>query len=409
MRDMRDGAELARSFDLSALPPAFYDDPFPYYHALRAFDPVLRLADGSYFLTRYADLAAVYRDTKTFSSDKRIEYGPKYGQDSLLYEHHTTSLVFNDPPLHTRVRRIIIGALSPKAVAALEPGLIGMVDRLLDALAAKDEVDLIGDFASTIPIEVIGNLLDVPHAERAPLRGWSIAILSALEPAVAPAAQAAGNRAVEEFLAYLRVLVAARRVRPGDPERDVLTRLIRGEEDGERLSETELLHNCIFLLNAGHETTTNLIGNGLAALLDWPGEKQLLVEQPDLIESAIEEFLRFESSNQLGNRMTATAAVIGGVPVPERTPITLCIGAANRDPQQFPDPDTLDVRRSPNRHLAFAAGPHQCAGLHIARLEGRIGISRFLKRFPNYRLRAQPVRGGRARFRGFQSIPVHLT
>jgi hypothetical protein len=176
MRDMRDGAELARSFDLSALPPAFYDDPFPYYHALRAFDPVLRLADGSYFLTRYADLAAVYRDTKTFSSDKRIEYGPKYGQDSLLYEHHTTSLVFNDPPLHTRVRRIIIGALSPKAVAALEPGLIGMVDRLLDALAAKDEVDLIGDFASTIPIEVIGNLLDVPHAERAPLRGWSIAI-----------------------------------------------------------------------------------------------------------------------------------------------------------------------------------------------------------------------------------------
>ncbi|HVA34196.1 MAG TPA: cytochrome P450 [Candidatus Baltobacteraceae bacterium] len=401
--------ELARTFDLSALPPAFYEDPFPYYHALRAYDPVLRLADGSYFLTRYADLAAVYRDTKTFSSDKQIEYGPKYGPDSLLYEHHTTSLVFNDPPLHTRVRRIIIGALSPKAVAALEPGLIAMVDRLLDDLAVKDDVDLIDDFASTIPIEVIGNLLGVPYGERAPLRGWSNAILSALEPAPSAAVLAAGNRSVEEFLAYLRVLVAGRRERPGDPERDVLTRLLRGEDDGTRLSEAELLHNCIFLLNAGHETTTNLIGNGLAALLDWPAQKQLLLEQPTLIASAVEEFLRFESSNQLGNRMTTAAATVGGVPIAARTPLTLCIGAANRDPAQFPEPDVLDVRRSPNRHLGFASGPHQCAGLHIARLEGRIGISRFLRRFPNYRLRAQPKRGGRARFRGFLSLPVHLS
>jgi cytochrome P450 len=409
MHSTRNGAELARSFDLSALPPAFYDDPFPYYHALRAYDPVLRLADGSYFLTRYADLQAVYRDTKTFSSDKHIEYAPKYGSDSLLYEHHTTSLVFNDPPLHTRVRRIIIGALSPKAVAALEPGLIAMVDGLLDALALKNEVDLIDDFASSIPIEVIGNLLGVPHRERAPLRGWSTGILTALEPTISPAAQTTGNRAVEEFLAYLRILVEDRRKHPGDPESDVLTRLIRGEENGDRLSETELLHNCIFLLNAGHETTTNLIGNGLAALLDWSEQKQLLATEPALIESAIEEFLRYDSSNQLGNRMTATDAVVGGVPMPAGTPLTLCIGAANRDPAQFPDPDTLNVRRSPNRHLAFASGPHQCAGLHIARLEGRIGISHFLRRFPRYRLHGQPKRGGRARFRGYQSIPVQLT
>ena len=408
MRNAPDGAELARSFDLSALPAAFYDDPFPYYHALRAYDPVLRLADGSYFLTRYADLQAVYRDTKTFSSDKRIEYGPKYGIGSLLYQHHTTSLVFNDPPLHTRVRRIIIGALSPKAVSALEPGLIAMVDRLLDALALKGEVDLIDDFAATIPIEVIGNLLDVPHHERAPLRGWSLAILGALEPAVSAAAQAAGNRAVEEFLTYLQFLVARRRTDPGDPERDVLTRLIRGERDGERLSEIELLHNCIFLLNAGHETTTNLIGNGLAALLEWPDQKRLLIDGPEHIESAVEEFLRFESSNQLGNRMTTAAAVVGDVTLPAHASLTLCIGAANRDLEQFPDPDVLDVRRSPNRHLGFASGPHQCAGLHVARLEGRIGISRFLRRFPNYRLRGQPSRGGRARFRGFLTIPVHL-
>jgi cytochrome P450 len=409
MRDTQAGAELARSFDLSALPPAFYDDPFPTYHALRAYDPVLRLADGSYFLTRYADLNAVYRDTKTFTSDKQVEFAPKYGPESLLYQHHTTSLVFNDPPLHTRVRHIIIGALSPNAVSALEPGLVAMVGGLLDALAAKNDVDLIDDFASTIPIEVIGNLLGVPHAERAPLRTWSLAILGALEPAPSVEVHSAGNRAVDEFLAYLRILVAERREHPGDPESDVLTRLILGEDNGERLTETELLHNCIFLLNAGHETTTNLIGNGLAALLDWPEQKQALIAEPALIESAIEEFLRFESSNQLGNRMTATAAVVGGVPLPGGTPLTLCIGAANRDPVQFPDPDVLDIRRSPNRHLAFASGPHQCAGLHIARLEGRIGIAAFLRRFPRYRLRGTPVRGGRARFRGFMHIPVTLT
>jgi cytochrome P450 len=408
MHDVRDAEELARSFDLSALPPAFYDDPFPYYHALRAYDPVLRLADGTYFLTRYADLQAVYRDTKTFTSDKHAEFGPKYGAGSLLYEHHTTSLVFNDPPLHTRVRRIIIGALSPKAVEALEPGLIAMIDGLLETLAAKNDVDLIGDYASTIPIEVIGNLLGIPPEERAPLREWSLAILSALEPAPSAPVQAAGNRAVADFLAYLRVLVKARRRRPGDPERDVLTRLIQGEDTGERLTETELLHNSIFLLNAGHETTTNLIGNGLAALLDWPEQKQLLRDGPGLIESAVEEFLRFESSNQLGNRMTASPAVVGGVTLAAGTPLTLCIGAANRDPEQFPDPDRLDLRRSPNRHLAFASGPHQCAGLHIARLEARLGISRFLRRFPDYRLRARPTRGGRARFRGFLEIPARL-
>ncbi len=406
---MREGAELARSFDLSALPPAFYENPFPYYHALRAYDPVLKLGDGSYFLTRYADLQAVYRDTKTFSSDKQVEFAPKYGSDSLLYQHHTTSLVFNDPPLHTRVRRIIIGALSPKAVGALEPGLRAMVDRLLDALAAKDDVDLIDDFASTIPIEVIGNLLGVPPHERAPLRGWSNAILSALEPAPSAAVQAAGNRAVEEFLAYLRVLIAGRRERPGNVEHDVLTRLIVSEVGGEGLSEIELLHNCIFLLNAGHETTTNLIGNGLAALLEWPDQRQLLIDEPALIETAVEEFLRFDSSNQLGNRMTVAACAVGGVPLPAGTPLTLCIGAANRDPEQFPDPDVLDVRRSPNHHLGFASGPHQCAGLHVARLEGRIAIAGFLRRFPQYRSRGRPVRGGRARFRGFVALPVQLS
>jgi cytochrome P450 len=399
--------ELAGRFDLEKLTPEFYINPYPTYRALRENEPVKRLPNGSYFLTRYDDLVTAYKNTKAFSSDKKKEFAPKYGS-SPLYEHHTTSLVFNDPPAHTRVRRLIMGALSPRAIAEMEPALIALVDGLLDAIATKGRFELIDDFAAAIPVEVIGNLLDVPHQEREPLRDWSLAILGALEPVIGPAAFARGNKAVADFLAYLETLVARRREKPGNPERDVLTRLIQGEPNGERLSEKELLHNCIFLLNAGHETTTNLIGNGLVALLQHPEQKRRLIQSPDLIKTAVEEVLRYESSNQLGNRMTNERIELGGVIMEAGTPITLCIGAANRDPAQFPDPETFDVARTPNRHLAFATGAHQCAGMALARLEGAIAISRFLARFPNYALSGEPVRGGRVRFRGFLNIPCTI-
>src|SRR3984957_6944073 len=400
--------ELAANFDLEKLTPEFYADPYPTYAALREFEPVKRMPNGSWFLTRYDDLVTAYKSTKAFSSDKKKEFAPKYGA-SLLYEHHTTSLVFNDPPAHTRVRRLIMGALSPRAIAQMEPDLIALVDRLLDSIAAKGNFELIGDFASAIPVQVIGNLLDVPIDEREPLRDWSLAILGALEPVISAEVFARGNRAVKDFLAYLEILVERRRMRPGNPERDVLTRLIQGEDNGEhkceRLTPKELPHNCIFLLNAGHETTTNLIGNGLVALTGHPAQKQRLLEHPDLIKTAIEEFLRFESSNQLGNRMTTERVELGGVMMDAGTPVTLCIGAANRDPAQFTDPENLDIGRTPNRHLAFGTGAHQCAGMALARLEGAIAISRFLARFPRYALNGTPVRGGRVRFRGFLSVP----
>jgi len=302
-----------------------------------------------------------------------------------------------------------MGALSPRAIAAMEPDLIALVERLLDGLAAKSDVDLIEDYAAAIPIEVIGNLLDVPHGERGPLRDWSLAILGALEPVISAEAFARGNKAVKDFIGYLELLVEHRRAKPGNPQHDVLTRLIQGEDNGERLTAKELLHNCIFLLNAGHETTTNLIGNGLVALSKNPDQKTRLIEQPDLIKTAVEEVLRFESSNQLGNRMTTEPVQLGGVALAAGTPVTLCIGAANRDPAQFPDPENFDVGRTPNRHLAFASGPHQCAGMALARLEGAIAISRFLARFPGYELRSPPVRGGRVRFRGFSSVPCATT
>ncbi|MFZ9286737.1 MAG: cytochrome P450 [Burkholderiaceae bacterium] len=425
-------AQIARGLDLRELPRDFYDNPYPVYAALREHEPVRRMPDGSWLLTRHADLVEVYRDAQRFCSDKKPEFGPKYNhapfgsseQPAPLYQHHTTSLVFNDPPLHTRVRKLIMGALTRRAIAGMEAGLITLVDRLLDDIEARGHGDLIEDFASAIPVEIIGNLLGVPHADRGPLRAWSLAILGALEPRLTPEQEALGNRSVSEFTAYLRELVADRRQHPGDPEHDVLTRLIQGERGaagsaGEQLSEAELLQNCVFILNAGHETTTNLIGNALVCLHEWPQVRERLIAdlhrtrndaaaQEALMTPAVDEFLRFESSNQLGNRRATTDCRIGGVDLPAGALITLCIGAANRDPAVFADPDRLDLARTDNRHLAFGFGVHQCAGLSLARLEGRIAIGRFLQRFARHRLSAPPVRGGRARFRGFLSAPFVL-
>ncbi len=424
--------EIAQTLDLRQLPRDFLDNPYPVYAALRESAPFKRMPDGSFFLTRHADLVAVYRDAKVFSSDKQVEFGPKYnhapfnqppfataGGVAPLFEHHTHSLVFNDAPRHTRVRRLIMGALTRRAIEAMEPGLVQLVDSLLDTLQSRGGGDLIEDFASAIPVEIIGNLLDVPHADRGPLRAWSLAILGALEPALTPEQETLGNQSVTEFLAYLRDLVAERRAHPGDPEHDVLTRLIQGEENGEALSEVELLQNCIFLLNAGHETTTNLIGNALITLQEWPEQREQLKadlnaaasesERETILGLAVDEFLRFESSNQLGNRRALQATHINGVDLPEGALVTLCIGAANRDPAVYEHPEQLNLRRTGNKHLAFGFGVHQCAGLSLARLEGRIAIGRFLQRFPGYRLAQAPVRGGRARFRGFLSAPFSTT
>jgi len=396
----------ALSFRLTEPPPGFVADPYPVYAALRDFDPVHQLAPGSLLLTRHADVLAVYRSPHA-SSDKRREFAPRLG-DSPLFEHHTSSLVFNDPPLHTRVRRLLMGALNQRAITRMEGGVLALVDGLLDRLDKMSAPDLIEDYAAQIPIEVIGNLLGVPPAERGPLRGWSLAILSALEPAPSPEVLARGNRAVTDFLTALRALVAERRQQPGDPESDVLTRLLQGETGGERLSESELLHNCIFLLNAGHETTTNLIGNGTHALLTHGDQLERLVAEPALLASAVEELLRFESPLQFNNRVTTAPMTVGGVAVPNGTFLTLAIGAANRDPAVFDEPDRLDLARKPNNHLAFGQGAHACAGMNVARLEARLAIGRLVARFPGIAASGLPERDTRLRFRGFRHLPVRL-
>jgi cytochrome P450 len=398
---------IAAGFTLADAPDDFIDDPYRYYAALRRHAPVRAIGAGQWLLARYDDVSQLYREPSA-SSDKQREFTPKFGAGTPIFEHHTHSLVFNDPPLHTRVRRLILGAVNQRAIARMEPGLVALVDDLLDRLADRAAPDLIEDFAAQIPLEVIGNLLDVPHDERSPLREWSLAILSALEPVPGPQRLARANAAVAEFVTYLRTLISRRRARPGDPNVDVLTRLIQGEPSGEKLAETELLHNCIFLLNAGHETTSNLIGNGLHALLTHRDQFERLVREPSLIGTAVDELLRFESPLQLNNRLLTAPVNLRGTVLPEGSFVTLGIGAANRDPEAFRDPDRLDIARKPNVHAAFGHGAHACAGMNVARLEGRIAIGAMAARYPKLDLAGPPVRDRRIRFRGFQHLPVRL-
>ena len=403
---MHRDATLADGFSLAAPPAGFIDDPYPFYAALRRHRPVHLLSPGSVLMTRHDDVLAAYRSPH-LSSDKQREFAPRLGAGTPIFEHHTSSLVFNDPPLHTRVRRLLMGALNQRAITRMEAGVTALVQGLLNRLADEAQPDLVEHFAAQIPVEVIGNLLAVPHADRAPLRGWSLAILSALEPAPAPALLSRANAAVVDFTGYLRKLVADRRRHPGDPEADVLTRLLQGDGDGS-LSETELLHNCIFLLNAGHETTTNLIGNGMHALLRHRSQWDRLLAEPALIGTAVEELLRFESPLQLNNRLSTAPLTFSGLDLPAGSFITLAIGAANRDPAVFDRPDTLDVTRRPNNHLAFGQGAHACSGMNVARLEARIAIGGLLARYPRMAAAGAAERDLRVRFRGLKHLPVQL-
>src|SRR5580700_7127547 len=402
----------AADFDVRKLTPDFLENPYPTYQALHQFDPVHLMPDGSYFLTRYDDCLAVYRDTETWSSDKKLDFRPNFA-DSLLYEHHTTSLVFNDPPYHSRVRKLLAPAFTPRALRELQTRIEGLVDRLLEAAAERGEIDLIADFAAAIPIQLIGDMLGIPPGERDPLRGWSLAILGALEPVLSREQFDTGVRAVAEFKDYLSDVIARRKSDENDPA-EILSKLIAGTDlaaakaKDERLSKLELIHNCIFLLNAGHETTTNLIGNGVDLLIRHPDIMSDLRRHPQTIDTAVEEFLRMESSNQLGNRRAVKNTILGGVDIAAGTYVHIGIGAANRDPAQFPDPDRLDIRREPNRHLAFGTGIHACAGMSLARMEAQVAIGRLLQRFARIDRSGSFVRGGRARFRGFKSYPVRL-
>ena len=395
------------AFDLNAIGPAFIENPHPVLHRLRAQDPVHRNPDGSLYLTRYDDVVQVYR-ARDMLSDKTEAFGEKFGECPLK-THHTTSLIFNDPPYHTVVRKLIAGAFTPRKLAEMEPLIEGIVDTLLDEVEEKGELDLIGDFGMMLPTEIISFMLGIPESYRPKLRGFSLAILGALDPVVPAERLAEGNAAVAEFGDILSDLIDHRRANPdGAGEGEVLEALIFGEHDGRRLTQEELVQNCIFLLNAGHETTTSLVGNSVGLLLDHPDQHRMLLDDPSLIETAVEEFLRVESPLQIGNRLAGEDIDLPSATIPKGTYIHTSIAAANRDPDVFADPDRLDITRKPNRHIAFITGIHVCLGATLARIEGRIAIGGLIRRFPRLAANGTAVRMPLARFRGYQSLPVRV-
>ncbi len=396
-----------RTFDLNAIGPDFIETPYPTLAALREARPVHRNPDGSILLTRYEDCVDVYRSPQMLS-DKTEVFGQKFGSCPLL-THHTTSLVFNDPPYHTVVRKLIAGAFTPRKLQEMEPRIVAIVNRLLDQLEDASQFDLISDFAMTLPTEIISMMLGVPEDVRDKLRGYSLSILGALDPVVPPERLALGNTAVEEFGSVLKDLIAHRRRHPeGGAQGEVLEALIFGEHDGRSLTEEELIQNCIFLLNAGHETTTSLVGNAIGLLLAHPDQMRVLQEEPGLMVSAIEEVLRMESPLQIGNRLTATDTEIGGTPIAKGTNIHTSIAAANRDPTVFDQPDRFDITRKPNRHIAFITGIHVCLGATLARMEGLIAIGQLVQRFPTLAANGPAKRLGLARFRGYAELPVRV-
>lgn len=395
-------------FDLNTIDAAFIENPYPTLARLRQDAPVHRNADGSVYLTRHDDCLATYR-SRDMLSDKTEAFGAKFGECPLKV-HHTTSLIFNDPPYHTVVRKLISAAFTPRKLAEMERLIDGIVDRLLDRVEDLGELDLIADFAMMLPTEIISFMLGVPEEYRAKLRGYSIAILGALDPVVPEARMDAGNRAVEEFGAILSDLIDHRRANPdGAGEGEVLEALIFGEHNGRRLTQEELIQNCIFLLNAGHETTTSFVGNSVALLLDNPGEHRRLMDDPGLIGTAVEECLRVESPLQIGNRLAGEDITLpSGATIEKGTYIHTSIAAANRDPDVFAEPDRFDIARKPNPHIAFITGIHVCLGASLARMEGKIALGRFVTRFPRLTADGPRERLGLARFRGFASLPIRV-
>lgn len=398
----------AAKFVLAQADAAFAKDPYPTYRHLRDSDPLCHQPDGSVFLSRYEHVRAVMTDAQRFSSDKRVDFLPKFGP-SPLYEHHTTSLVFNDPPAHTRVRKLLSPFFSAQAMKRMEAGVSANVDALLDRAAERGRIDALSEFALVIPLDLVCDLLGVPGQEREPLRHWASVILGGLEPVRTPEQLAAGNQAVLDFKAYLRDLIAAKRRRgiPAD-QPDVLDMLIREHDGGSGLAEDEILHNCIFMLNAGHDTTTSFITNGIDLLLRFPDQKARLVADPALLRTAIEEMLRFESPLQIGNRKALAECEIGGEKFAAGTFFHLGIGSADHDERQFPDAEKFDVGRTPNRHIAFGHGIHTCAGNAVARMEATLAFGKLLARFPNFERAGPTVRPPRWRFRIIDELQVAL-
>jgi len=365
--------------------PEFVADPYPTYHRLRAEDPVHHSPLGFWVLSRYDDVVAALRDPRFAKEAIASVVAARFG---ISVAGPGLSMLDRDPPNHTRLRGLVNKAFTPRVVEVLRPRVQAIVDELLDRVRDQGSMDLIEDFAYPLPVIVICEMLGVPLADRDRFKTWGLDIARGLDAIWLPpdsevaVRSAASRRAIAE---YFRELIAERRT---EPRGDLLSGLIAAEEAGDHLSVEELLATCILLLIAGHETTVNLIGNGTLALLRHPAELRRLRDDPGLITTAVEELLRFDGPVQRTARVPSEDVTIAGRTIPAGEIVMPFIGAADRDPAQFPDPDRLDIARADNRHIAFGWGIHFCLGAPLARVEGQIAINTLARRLPKLALAA---------------------
>lgn len=391
--------------------PEVRADPYPLYAEMRERAPVYWSEEQQAFvLTRYVDCLSVLRSPHTSVDDRNAaRQGDR--RVSLRDESIMAGLadlrpmLFSDPPDHTRMRSLVAKAFTPKRVEALRPHIAEVVDGLLAEAAADGGFDVIADLAFPLPVIVICELLGVPVEDRDQLKGWSRDLARTIDPIVPPEVAQQAAMAGMFFINYLNNLVDERRKAPRD---DLLSALIAVEDEGERLSHEELLVNTILLFVAGHETTQNLIGNGLLALLGNPDQFAAFRHEPGLAKNAVEEMLRYDGPVHLTARIFAEDGEVGGTPIPKGETAILLLGAAHRDPEQFPDPDRFDIRRdNANRNIAFGHGIHHCLGAPLARVEAQLAVGELVRRFPEMTA-GEPVRSETFTLRGLSSLPIHL-
>jgi cytochrome P450 len=399
---------LKRLFGPKLFGPKMMADPYPFYARLRSAAPVYWVDQiGGWVLTRYADVTALLRSPHV-SSDRAnkapLQSGPEF---QALNEVRGYSMLNADPPRHTRLRLLVNKAFKPKTVEELAPFIRSFVDEALDAALARGRMDVMADLAFPLPATVIAEMLGVPPEDRDRFKHWSDDVTAAVGNVPSNSSPELLRKSVEGMRAleaYFQDIIARRRAEPRD---DLISGLIKAQEEGDRLSDRELLANCVLLLNAGHETTTNLIGNGTYALLRHPDQLKRLRDDPSLIPTGVEELLRYESPVQLTNRILTADMELGGKVLRAGQMVLLLLAAANRDPEQFPDPDKLDVGRQNNKHVAFGLGSHFCLGAPLARLEGRLVFEALFRRAPGLRLDGpSPRYRQNFNLRGLESLPV---
>jgi hypothetical protein len=381
--------------------PAFVADPYREFAALRAHGrPVFDERLGMWLAARHADAGAVLRHRSLGRVFTPRQPDSQWATFNWL---HADSILDSEPPKHTRLRALVSKAFTRGHVEALRPAILARATALLDAVDPDQPFDVIAALAEPLPVLVIADLLGVPESERANLRPWSQSIVKMYEYTRTPAEEAEACRASDEFAGFVRELARHRRSAPGD---DLLTRLVAVEEDGERLSETELIATAVLLLNAGHEASVNGFGNGLVPLLADRDQWRELTEDLSGVPSAVEEMLRFDSPLHLFERTATAPAEIGGITVEPGEKIAALLGAANRDPEVFDDPDRFDIRRDPNPHLAFGAGIHFCLGAPLARAEMQTALALLAVRFPDLHPVAPATPRSTFVLRGFTAVPV---